>query len=43
MKLCQQQHLSRIQLGHSNGDWLTLQSSISQIQSAHFNIITIEV
>jgi hypothetical protein len=39
MKTIQQQHLSRIQLGHSNGDWLTLQSSLSQRQSAHLKVI----
>jgi len=42
-KLSQQQHRSRIQLGHSKGDMLTLQSLISQIQSAHFKAITIGV
>lgn len=42
-KLSQQQHLSRIQLGHSNGDWLTLQSSILHIQSAHLKLKILSV
>ena len=39
----QQQHLSRIQPLHSKGDWLTLHSSISQKQSAHFKVIRLHL
>jgi len=35
-KFSQQQHLSKMQLGHSNYEGLTLQCSI---QSAHFKVI----